>query len=121
VRKSKHQNREELLFCIMALLESERESKPSPSLDWVQKIDQGSLWNVKEGTYILFYVMEEEVRHHIRMAKASQMSDGYRQKVVESIVSNNDLAFHWCMLSAETSNSDTETVLQMVVEMWTTV
>ena len=118
VRKSKRQNG---LSCIMALLESERESKPSPSLDWIQKIDRGSLWHVKEGTYMLFYAMEEEVRHHIRMTKASQMSDGYRQEVVESIVSNNDLAFHWCMLSAETSNSDAETVLQRLVETWTTV
>ena len=41
MRKSKRQHREELLSCIMASLESERESEPSSSSDWIQKIDWG--------------------------------------------------------------------------------
>ena len=48
------------------------------------------------------------------------MNDGSREKIVASIISN-DVSFHWCMLSPEASKSDTNTVLKLLVELWTTI
>ena len=41
--------------------------------------------------------------------------------MVASITCNEDVAFHWCMLSSTTSNSDGDTVLRMIVELWTMI
>ena len=56
LNKSRQANKE-LLSCIMDLVESDREVQPSSSADWVQAVDRGGLWHVKQGTYMLFYAL----------------------------------------------------------------
>ena len=72
-------------------------------------------------TYMLFCAMEEEFRHHFRLSNMSQLADGLRDEVVASITCNEDVVFHWCMLSSTISNSDGDTLLKMLVELWTTI
>ena len=93
VNNSRHPNKEELLSCIMELVER-GDVEPSSSTDWVREVDRGGLWHVNESTYMLFCAMEEEFRHHFRLSNMSQLVDGLRDEVVASITCNEDVAFH---------------------------
>ena len=120
IKKSRQPNRRDLLSCITELLEDEGDIDSTPSTDWIRAIDRGGLWHVKEGTYMLFYAMEEEVGH-FRVARVQEMGNGYSNKVVKSILSSDDVQFHWCMLSAEMGTREAEVVLEMIVTLWTTI
>ena len=52
----------------------------SRSSNWVDIVDRGGLVRVKEGTYMLFCVMEAEVREHFRLTKATQLAEGIRKR-----------------------------------------
>ena len=81
------------------------------------EVDRGGSWHVKKGTFMLFQTMEEEVREHFQMGKVSTMGAGYRATVVNKIIDNGDAEFYWCMLTTDLSSVDTDTLLQMLVEL----
>ena len=60
----------------MGLLEEEEKEPATASADWVNEVDRGGLWHVREGTYMLFSAMEEEVREHFQMGFVRDMKDG---------------------------------------------
>ena len=60
-------NKAQLLSCVEGLL---GDDKDTPSADWVGVVDRGGLLHIKEGTYMLFYAMEEEVREHFHLGKS---------------------------------------------------
>ena len=97
------------------------EDDESPSADWVDVVDRGGLLRVKEGTYMLFCAMEEEVREHFKLAKADQLAEGNREHVEESVLENDEVLFQWCMLTADVDDTDSAVVLGMLVKLWITV
>ena len=76
---------------------------------------------MKEGTYILFYAMEEVVRQHFCIARVQEMRSGYNNKVVKSILSGDDVQFLWYMLLVEMVTREAEVVLEMLLTLWTTI
>ena len=57
--KSSHTNKAVLFKCLEGL--SSEEQEDTASADWVDVVDRGGLLHVKEGAYMLFGAMEEEV------------------------------------------------------------
>ena len=123
IRKSSRPNKDELLQSITDLVDANRgqEPSPTPTTAWIMEVDRGGLWHVKEGTFMLFQAMEEEVREHFRMGKVSTIGAGYRATVVNKIIDNGDVEFYWCMLTTDLSSVDADTLLQMLVELWVTI
>ena len=68
------------------------------SANWVMEVDRGGLWRVQEGTYMLFASMEEEVREHLQVGN---MKEGFKEEVTIAVSANDDVLFHWCILTAE--------------------
>ena len=56
IHKSIHQSSKpdqaELLRCVKALLKEDDEEAASLSAAWVNEVDRGGLWHIREGTYI---------------------------------------------------------------------
>ena len=75
---SSRSNKQQLLSCVEGL--SGDDNDP-PFADWVDVVDRGGLLHMKEGTYMLFYAMEEEVREHFHLMKNLPVS---RRYIVES-------------------------------------
>ena len=46
---------------------------------------------------------------------------GYRERLLTAVSSNDEVLFHWCLLTAESKEAHAETVLDMLVSMWITV
>ena len=123
IEEPRRLNKDELLKSIIDLVDADRGQEPSPSLTTacIKEVDRGGLWQVKEGTFMLFQAMEEEVREHFRMGKVSTMGEGYRASVVKNIIENEDVAFYWSLLSTDISNDDADALLLMLVELWVTI
>ena len=77
IQRSDTPNKSELTKCVMGLLEEEEKEPATASADWVNEVDRGGLWHVREGTYMLFCAMEEEVREHFQMGFVRDMKDGW--------------------------------------------
>ena len=69
---------------------------------------------------MLFCAMEEEVRRHFHLAKVSKLVEGSRDTVEESVLDNEDVLFHWCLLTTDTNDAEAAIVLGMLVKLWIT-
>ena len=103
------------------LLEEEEKEPATASADWVNEVDRGGLWHVREGTYMLFSAMEEEVREHFQMGFVRDMKDGCKERITTAVKSNDEVLFHWCMLTAESEDKDAQVVLEMLINLWITI
>jgi len=121
IEKSSFHNKAALLICLTGLLAEEGETAATASADWVAVVDRGGLVHVKEGTYMLFCAMEEEVRENFQMAKLNKMTEGYKERMEGAVIDNDDVLFQWCMLTPQVSDSDAGLVLEMLVKMWITI
>ena len=88
IEQSSGTNKAALIKCLEGLLSEEEEDAASP--DWVDVVDRGGLLHVKEGTYMLFCVTEEEAREHFRIDKATIMVEGNREQVENAVMDNDD-------------------------------
>ena len=55
------------------------------------------------------------MRDHLRMTPAHMITDGFKQKLLGSIGSNEDILSHWRSLSADADEEDAQTLLKMVI------
>ena len=112
----------ELTKCVMGLLkDNEEEAVASSAADWVNEVDRGGLWKVQEGTYMLFASMEEEVREHFQTGHVRHMKDGFKERVSIAVSTNDEVLFHWCMLTAEIEEVHAQVVLDMLITLWITI
>ena len=121
IEKSSSANKQNLMKCLAGLLEEDGESSASASTHWIDAIDRGGLWHVKEGTYMLFSAMEEEIRCHFHASKVQEMTEGCKGAITHSVLANDDVLFHWCLLSYETDDEDATELLHMLVDLWITI
>ena len=87
---------------------------------WTNAIDRGGLWHVSDDTYLIFYLMEKEIRNHFVHKSAKALTET-KKKVVDSILSNDDLLFHWSILASPVGDAVGEVVLRKMVELYVTV
>ena len=121
IQKLSQSNKPQLMKCVMELLEEDGAVPFTASADWVNEVDRGGLWHVREGTYMLFSAMEEEVREHFQMSYVRDMKEDCKEKITAAVKDNDDVLFHWCMLTTETAEDDAQEVLEMLIHLWITI
>ena len=114
---------QQMINCIDSLIEGSREeyNEVSLSAEWIEMIDRGGLCHVKDGTFYLFNAMEEEMREHFRLSRVHQMGEGYKDSVISSIIENEEVQFHWSVLTSDITTEEANEVLQMITKLWTTI
>lgn len=70
---------------------------------------------------MLFAAMEEEVREHFQVGAIEVAKEGRRERLTDAVSNNDDVLFHWCLLTAESEEAHAQTVFDMLVSMWITV
>ena len=122
IHRSSRPDQAELLRCVKALLkEDDEEEAVSLSAAWVNEVDRGGLWHVREGTYMLFAAMEEEVREHFRFGALEDSKERCREQLTTAVTRSDEVLFHWCMLTTEIEEIHAQTVLDMLVSLWITI
>ena len=107
-----------LLKCINNLIDDSNEK--SVTADWITLIDRGGLCHVKEGTFLLFNAIEEETREHFRPSKIACITN-CKENINRAIIENEEVQFHWELLTADINKGHADKVLSMIVELWTTM
>ena len=113
IKTSKHAMKEKLRLSLMDLCNEDKEV--SNSADWVHAVDRGGLVRVSENTYLVFERMVLIVRTVFNKEKANTRVKGELHSV---IVSDDDIAFHWCMLTVEVEEAESKVLLELIADLY---
>ncbi len=62
-----------------------------------------------------------EIRKHLNVASANKVGDGFKQKVLESIIKNEDVLFYWTLVATDWEEEEASVLLEMVAELFVTI
>ena len=99
ITASKHPMRDKLLLCLMDLCDEDDDV--SSSADWVHAVDRGGLVHVSESTYSLFERMELIIHSVYNIGTVRAMTEGVKKELHETIITDEDVALHWSILTIE--------------------
>ena len=70
-----------------------------------------------------FVSIEAATRRHYKVSKAHTMDESMKKHVVNQIVADNDVQFHWCLLGITIDFGEelSEEILESCVHQWVTV
>lgn len=92
---------------------------------WTNLIDRGGLWHVNDNTYLIFYIMEEEIRRHLKITAITKLkfNEETRKSILEAILANEDLLFQWTLMieAAVADDSIGMAVLRRIATLYLTV
>ena len=89
----------------------------SESEEWLDLVDRGGLMRVNETTFQVCLVMETEPRQHLK----SENIPNFKTYIDKQVLENEDVAFYWSILSAEWEESDSQALLELVVNLFLTI
>lgn len=86
---------------------------------WVEKVNRGGLYLVSDSLYEVFLAMELVLRQYIKYCPEEHRID--RDKVLEAMHEDNEVQFHWSLITAELDDESSEDVLKEVIKLWLTI
>lgn len=115
LERGSHPLKEELILCLYEMTEDVNKDR-SESEDWVTLVDRGGLKHVNSAVFMLFTAMEICVRKRI-CSTSQPMFDHLR----EEILTDEDVLFHWAIVSANWDEEESTPLLPMIVQLWVTI
>lgn len=123
IENSTHNLKEELIICLMTLVKGVQYPEGTGTNEqWTDSLDRGGLWHVRENTYYFFCTLEEETQ--IQLQQLAQSAFAARKRMIEAIVSSEDVQFYWLIVSADFEVNDDEVqsiLLTMITELYLTM
>jgi len=107
--------REAMMLCLSDLNGGDRDDKENTD-EWIHLINRGGLWRVSDEAYQLFLIMENEIRQKLNLHTVAEP----RQKMIDSLMSNEDLLFQWCFCASDLEEDTTTALLRQLVELFLT-
>ena len=91
--------------------------------EWLDSVDRGRLWHVRENTFYFFCALEEEVQ--LQLKQLAQSAHAARKRMIEAITASDDVQFYWLIVTADFDDDDDEEVksvlLSMIIELYLTM
>ena len=116
LRKSANPLKEQLLLCLLDLLDDGDEVH-SDTEEWLDLIDRGGLTRVNDVAFQAFLAMELELRKHLHLCP----TPNFKTHVLTKIVESDDLAFHWSVLAGDWEEGDSQALQKLVVDLFVTI
>ena len=91
------------------------------SCEWMAIVDRGGLIHISDDLFRVFIAIELEICRHFRVENAQEMTASYEGKVVASILTNEDVLYHWCMVCCDVPEELSNELLKRIVELWITI
>lgn len=120
ILKSAHAKKNEMIEIIDALAQGS-DVEDDLSSDWLAIVDRGGLIHISDDLYQVFVAAELEIRNFFRIEKAQALASSNEGKIVQSVLSNEDVLFFWCLVSIHFSDELSEVVLKYIVQLWITI
>ena len=125
ILKSAYPQKEQLSDIVEVLLQNDDQDQDDSaehmSCEWMAIVDRGGLIHISDDLFRVFIAIELEICRHFRVENAQEMTASYEVKVVASILTNEDVLFHWCMVCCDVPEELSNELLKRIVELWTTI
>ena len=89
--------------------------------EWTNAIDRGGLWHVSDSTYLIFYLMEEEIRKLLIADNAKTLNADTKMRLIDAVLSNEDLLFQWSLLTATLGDEVGNIILKKLADLYITI
>ena len=120
ILKSAHPKKNEMIELIDELAQSS-DIDDDLSCNWLSLVDRGGLIHISDDLYQVFVAVELEVRSFFRIEKAHELTPSNEEKILQSVLSNEDVLFFWCLVSSNFSDELSKAVLNYIVQLWITI
>lgn len=91
---------------------------------WINLVNRGGLFPLNDGSFSFFVEIEKIVRLVLpKHVLATSTDENYfKRNVHDNIIQNDDVQFHWCLLSQDIDDpDDSQELLTEIVKLWVTV
>ena len=124
LERESHEFKEEMVLCLMELVKHPQDSEAKIETDeqWIDLIDRGGLWHVKEMTYQFFRSVEHVIREALMTIKNPTLP--LKQEMLKRVIEDNDVQFYWLIVTADFEIDDDEihkVLLHKIAELYVTV
>ena len=96
--------------------------------EWIDKVNRGGLFYVSNNAYNLFVAMEIAMQvsltKHIKSSYqlSAEESRSKKKLIVESVLNNDDVLFHWYIVALDIKNEEEGLeLLKHMTELWLTI
>ena len=107
---------------ILPLLEKLTDSEKRPAIDanrqWITLVDRGGLTKITDEAYQCFYDIEIAIRRFLKINNTRNMNETFSKKVIEAILSDDNLLFDWCFAAECIDQEIADQCLQKIVKKW---
>ena len=120
IAKSKIENREEMVLCCMDLCGDE-EDEDRGTEQWTNAIDRGGLWHISDDTYLIFCLLEEDIRKHLKVSTMKELNATNKRTILDGFMKNEELLFQWTLVTANSDDKVGKEILRQLSELYLTV
>lgn len=120
IERSKLDNKEEMVACLMALIKDKKSRTCGNSEEWTVRVNRGGLCRIKEATFNVFLAIEEELKECLKTLTEILKKD----EIIERVTTNDDVEFYWLIATADFEIDIREVhqeLLRKIVELYVTV
>ena len=120
--RENHDLKEEMILCLASLVKDSSSEECGTDEEWLELMDRGGLYHVKETTFQLFCAIEGQVRSLLEALTKPCSSS--KLEMIRKVIEDEDVQFYWIISTADFEIDDTEThdlLLYKIVELFITM
>ena len=111
--------------CLSAMaINGEESSLLEYTTRWTALVNRGGLFEINDGTYMLFRSIEMKVRSYMltMFRSSTSNSEDQREAAIKAVSGSTDVQFHWSMVSVDiTDEQQAIQLLKEIVGLWVTI
>ena len=120
-----HPFKDAFVECLKSLAHLESENTEEETIQsytkrWVNAVDRGGLFRVKDEVYSLFVELEKKLRVYMSDVIRKRKID--RAFIEDALTSDEDVLFHWCIVSTTLDDQQaSRELLRKIVHLYVTI
>ncbi len=119
IEKTSHKYKDEIVLLLIEFYGDSMDG--SGTEEWTNQIDRGGLWHISDDTYLVFEIVEYEIRNYLHVKALTEIDDSTKKTILDAIMSNEDLLTLWGMSTGHYGEEVSQEVLRRLSEMYLTV
>ena len=97
------------------------DGEDGPASDWVKAVNRGGLIKISTEAYQCFYAIEICIRRQLKTSNTDSMNDGFRQRLKDMMVSDDDILFYWTLAGQIEGDETADKCLALMCDKWITI
>ena len=102
-------------------LRGDETEEAEESEEWTASIDRGALVYISNVAHQFLCAIEYCMRRHMQVDKSREMSDTFRQDLSTRVLEDDDVRFHWVIVSCGMEDDISESLLESIIYLYITI